>query len=462
MNPEQSKTNILELSKYIVVLSLILNVFAFFFSLMTSNDLISMSLNFSFLVLGLIYFKLTSNTARHDSFMISQVFVIIPAIMTMFNNYLFMNQFYENAIAYSIIFLITPLTFQLYYKFLISIQYLVERPKLNSSKLQSNNVELPGCTMMIATRNEPFDVCKLTFDSANNLSYPNQKKEIIIVDNSDLAHPDLNKWKNYVEEHQSLNNGTTYKFIHRNSTVGFKPKNLDIGMEHVSQPYVMLLDADSTLLPNTLNDVMPHFIKDPKLGFASFLIKGTNFTSGYFAKIGCISQNLLRYTMNLIGKNGFVIFQGHNSIWSKQTLEKIGPWLEEHKGEPMIVEDVAASMRCYFKGFYGKSIWIDSGEWVPTSLKECESMWMRWTYGNLQITHKYFSKIINSNHITFKEKLDIFNQMFSFTTVLTPIFSIIGVLLYKDSYFGLYYVLLLNIPSGLLDTFTLCASKMVT
>ena len=68
--------------------------------------------------------------------------------------------------------------------------------------------------------------------------------------------------------------------------------------------------------------------------------------------------------MNLIGKTGFVIFQGHNSIWSKQTLEKIGPWLEEHKGEPMIVEDVAASMRCYFKGFYGKSIWIDSGDQV--------------------------------------------------------------------------------------------------
>ena len=31
----------------------------------------------------------------------------------------------------------------------------------------------------------------------------------------------------------------------------------------------------------------------------------------------------------------------------------------------MIVEDVAASMRCYFKGFYGKSIWIDSEELQP-------------------------------------------------------------------------------------------------
>ena len=120
MNPKQTKTNILDLSKYIVVLSLILNVFAFFFSLMTSYDLISVGLNFSFLVLGLIYFKLSSNTERHDSFMISQAFVIIPAIMTMFNNYLFMTQFSENAIAYSVIFLLTPLTFQLYYKFLIS------------------------------------------------------------------------------------------------------------------------------------------------------------------------------------------------------------------------------------------------------------------------------------------------------------------------------------------------------
>ena len=36
--------------------------------------------------------------------------------------------------------------------------------------------------------------------------------------------------------------------------------NLDIGMEHVSQPYVMLLDTFYTIT-NTLNDVMPHFIK---------------------------------------------------------------------------------------------------------------------------------------------------------------------------------------------------------
>lgn len=340
-----------------------------------------------------------------------------------------------------------PITYQMYYKAILCFQYLFfKEPKVKQLNIKDDN-ELPSCSIIIATRNEPFDVCKLTFDSAEDLIYPNNKKEIIIVDNSDLSHPDLESWKNYVESYNNKNPNTIYKFIHRNGTKGFKPMNLDIAMKHVTKDYVLLLDADSTMHKETLLKTMPSFVKDPKLGFASLLIKGTNANSSFCAKIGTISQNMLRYSMSLIGQNGFVIFQGHNSIWSKVTLNKIGPWLEEFRGEPMIVEDVAAAVRCYFKGFYGKTIWVDSGEWVPTSLSETESMWMRWTYGGIQIADKYFKEIIKAKLMTFKEKTDVFNQMFSFSNVLTPIFSLLCVLFPQGSWFALAYVALLQIPS---------------
>ncbi|BCD89896.1 hypothetical protein fh0823_00350 [Francisella halioticida] len=246
----------------------------------------------------------------------SLLFIGISALFTILNNYLLLDLF-ESSIIYKILIFVTmPLIFQMYYKLVLCIQYLTFKEPTQEIDNSFSENQLPGCSVLIATRNEPFDVCKLTFDSANQLHYSAHKKQIIVVDNSDLNHQDLEQWRNYVEKQNTLNPDTEYKFIHRNSTVGFKPKNLDIGMEYLNQPYVILLDADSTLKADTLKRVMPEFIKDKKLRFASLLIKGTNDNSSLFAKICCMSQNMLRYTMSLIGHRGFSIFQGHNSIWS--------------------------------------------------------------------------------------------------------------------------------------------------
>ena len=386
--------------------------------------------------LNALYTNSLSN--RPNQKIMASILIGLSTLLTIITLYFYLNtppfETLSDLVLIRLFALLTlPLTFQLYYRVLLSIQYLCfkQPDTLDTRQKQSipTNHECLGCTFLLATRNEPFDVCKLTFDSANQQDYPANKKEIIVVDNSDLNHPDLQKWKDYIESHEALNNGTRYKFIHREGTIGFKPKNLDIAMESVIFEHILLLDADSTLHPHTLHQCMPEFIKDPKLGFASLLIKGTNTHNGLFAKIGCISQNLLRYSMSLIGNNGFVIFQGHNAIWSKKTLNAIGPWLEYHRDEPMIVEDVAAATRCYFHGYYGKTVWCESGEWVPMSMKECESMWMRWTYGGMQIMEKYSSPILKRKNMTFKEKVDILNQMFSFSPTVLLLFAIISVIM---------------------------------
>ncbi|ODN42198.1 glycosyltransferase [Piscirickettsia litoralis] len=426
----------------------------FMATLSIAGPIVTIALLSAILISSLAALQSTSTASTRFSYRYTLYFIGLSTLLTIMTSYFMLpnlsDLFQQNnsAIIGKIITLaFMPLVYQMYYKGILCVQYLFfKEPTLpECSDLDSAN--MPGCSMLIATRNEPFDVCKLTFDSANALIYPDDKKEIIVVDNSDLDHADYLLWKNYVEEHAKNNPKTSYKFIHRNGTEGFKPKNLDIAMEHISQDHVLLLDADSTLKKDTLLKVMPEFIKDNKLGYASLLIKGTNQECNFFSKICCISQNMLRYSMNLIGQTGFVIFQGHNSIWSKKTLEAIGPWLEMHKGEPMIVEDVAAAVRAYFKGFYGKSIWVESGEWVPTSLRECEAMWMRWTYGNMQITHKYIGKICRAATMSFKEKMDILNQMFSFSYILTPIFAILAIIQPHVSAFWLAFMVLTQLPS---------------
>lgn len=87
-------------------------------------------------------------------------------------------------------------------------------------------------------------------------------------------------------------------------------------------------------------------------------------------------------------------------------LDKVGSWTDYYKGNIMITEDILKSAQVYTNGYYGKSLNIKTGEWVPSSLNALESMWMRWTYGTSQVLFKYFREIY-SREISAIEKFDV-------------------------------------------------------
>src|SRR5690606_14726012 len=100
------------------------------------------------------------------------------------------------------------------------------------------------------------------------------------------------------------------------------------------------------------------------------------------------------------------VFEGHNGMLRKDVLDQIGGWTDYHNGHIMITEDIIKSVEIYDKGYYGKSLNIETGEWIPSSLKALESMWVRWNYGTSQVLFKYFRKIY-SQKTTLIEKADI-------------------------------------------------------
>lgn len=121
-------------------------------------------------------------------------------------------------------------------------------------------------------------------------------------------------------ESKHMSDGIVCKFIHRNGVEGFKPRNLDIAMENVSFDYVLFLDADSTLPENALKVGLSEFKKDSKLGFISFLIESTNYSTNLVTKVASIFQNTIRYFNEFVGKYGYCNYQGHNGIWNKKHL----------------------------------------------------------------------------------------------------------------------------------------------
>ncbi|MEM6831324.1 MAG: glycosyltransferase family 2 protein, partial [Bacteroidota bacterium] len=135
-------------------------------------------------------------------------------------------------------------------------------------------------------------------------------------------------------------------------------------------------------------------------------LKATNNNFNDLAQAVAASQDMLRLRMTSRSYGGYKIFEGHNGMWRKKVLDGVGPWTDYYKDNIMITEDILKSAQMYANGYYGKSLNIETGEWVPSSLKALESMWMRWTYGTSQVLFKCFNKIY-SKQVSLVEKFDI-------------------------------------------------------
>ncbi|WP_150463570.1 glycosyltransferase [Francisella sp. XLW-1] len=407
------------------LLSSITALLVFYGLSQAGEDLASIAL-LSLLCCFVIYLFVTSKSRRLN--FVTIVYVCLSFVFVTFVTKAILNVDYGSHPFISILILciLLPTFFLLGYRIILSIHCFIDSLFGRSTSYEGIEQEL-GCSVVITTRNEPFEVCKLTFDSAYQLDYPADKFEIIIVDNSDLDHPDFLKWQDYVSKH-NMKGDVSCKFIHRKGTEGFKPRNLDIAMEHICYDYVLFLDADSTLPKSTLKVGLPEFKKDAKLGFVSFLIESTNYSTNLVTKVASIFQNTIRYFNEFVGKYGYCNYQGHNGIWSKQALMATSKWEEYYRSQVMVTEDIAAGFRCYEAGFNSKPIFLKTGEWVPTSLKEFEKMWLRWSFGGMQVMHKYMSKIISSSNLNFRVKLDMLYLLFKVVASGFPIFALLLVL----------------------------------
>lgn len=271
--------------------------------------------------------------------------------------------------------------------------------------------ERPVITFIIPSYNEPFGVAKMTFDSIVNAPYSG-KKEIIVVDNSkDVRTDDFSNWKNYVEGFESNYPGKHIKakFLYNDEKGKLKPGNLDLAQRSIEAgELVVILDVDSTLPAegDLLERAVSEFQADSRLGSIQFLLKATNSHFNSLTAAIAPSQNLMRLRMISRGYGGYKIFEGHNGMLRRKVLNEVDDWTEYYKGNVIISEDILKSTKLYEKGYYGKSLNIETGEWIPSSLNSLESMWMRWMYGNSQVFFRSFKEIYSKN-ISLIEKFDV-------------------------------------------------------
>jgi cellulose synthase/poly-beta-1,6-N-acetylglucosamine synthase-like glycosyltransferase len=138
--------------------------------------------------------------------------------------------------------------------------------------------EYPFISIFVATHNESLVIDRL-LDSFIALSYPNDRFEVIIVDDS--TDDTYQKIQSRLPDLQNL------KVVHRENRAGWKGGALNIALDVMDKrtSNVLVLDADSILLSDTVERFVSTFIKEQyfykEKGISVLAIQGFPISKSY-------------------------------------------------------------------------------------------------------------------------------------------------------------------------------------
>ncbi len=250
---------------------------------------------------------------------------------------------------------------------------------------KQNNAKriLPSLSVLIPAHNEEKNI-KKTLESVVKANYP--KKEVIVIDDGSK-----DKTAKIVKQFSSK-----YPFIKllRTNHEG-KARALNVGLAKASSEIIILLDADTTIEENALEEIVQPF-SEKNVGASTSTVKvvSTKKILTWFAQVeyaGFYGWNYACDKINAIPVTSpFAAFR-------RDALKKIGGF----KGETA-VEDHDLCMHLKKEGYIIRMAPNAVGNTImPETLKGWLKQRMRWRYGILQVLKEHWDLFLNKKHANF-------------------------------------------------------------
>lgn len=238
--------------------------------------------------------------------------------------------------------------------------------------------------VFIPTVNESVSTLRRTITAATQIWYPN--KTIYVLDDSGRA----------AVQHLAEQLGCTY--LHRPDarTKRFKAANLNYGLHHSQGAYIITIDADHSVRPEIVDDLLGHF-KDPAVAFVAT-------RQGFAVPEGSFNHDHTFYEYMQSGKqaNNAAISCGSGVIYRRSALKAISGFQEWN-----LVEDLYTSFVFHTHGF--RSVYSGqrySRGHAPEDLPTiCKQRWV-WAYDTMRLFVWRFP--IWQRGLTFRQRLHYF------------------------------------------------------
>ncbi len=331
------------------------------------------------------------------------------------------------------------LIFNMLYLVVARVRLTIYR-RLTQETPQRPDADWPRLDALLAVRNEPLDVVLMTVKSVLALDYPPQKLHMVVVDNSDRGTA-LDELTSALDE-LGATTQARLEFIHRDGTDGFKPRNLDIGLEHLDADLILVVDADSTLTPDTAKAAVTRLEADKTLAAAQMPTISTNGSAGFVARGSALFITMLRISVSFLNEaGGFLFYYGHNGMWRRSALDEVAPWEQYYRGQIMVGEDEMLSVLAYADGYEGATVHTLAGDWVPMTIDEFRTTYTRWSYAFCQSLARDGYRLAVSPRATALAKVDELQRMlFILASALLPLLPVTAFFSRSDSALESLYI----------------------
>ena len=244
----------------------------------------------------------------------------------------------------------------------------------------------PRVTVQLPVFNE-MHVVERAIDAACRLSYPRDRLEIQVLDDSTdrttaLARRRARRWRRA---------GVDVSVLRRKRRDGFKAGALAAGLERAKGEFVLILDADFVPDPELLIELLPA-MDDPGVGMAQARWDHLNAGDSWLAR----SQATLldgHFFVEQVGRyrgGRFFNFNGTAGLWRRRALTEAGGW----QGDTL-TEDLDISYRAQMAGWrfvFREDLGVPAE--LPPTPRALLVQQRRWAQGGVQTARKLLPRLL--------------------------------------------------------------------
>jgi cellulose synthase/poly-beta-1,6-N-acetylglucosamine synthase-like glycosyltransferase len=330
------------------------------------------------------------------------------------------------------------LFFSLYFEVFLLVAYLEKRFTRIEPVVMMEG-ELPTVAVVVPCFNEENTV-QLTMNSLLKLDYPDDKLQIIVVDDGSTD----NTWKNL----QAYANNPRVRLFHKEN--GGKHTAMNFALEHTNADLIGCLDADSVVEPDALKRIVPIFLNRKIAAVTPGIHVRTPETM--LQHMQNVEYRLSIFNRWIFAALGSVfITPGPFSFFRSSVLHELGGWKYAHS-----TEDMELALRIQLAGHLianaPKAVVHTA---TPRTLRKLFHQRVRWTYGWLRNAMDYWYMIGNHRYgnlgliVLPTAIISIFTGIYFFTRIafyaLRGLYRLIERVYYGGVHFGspsfeLFYV----------------------
>src|SRR6187399_2540736 len=246
--------------------------------------------------------------------------------------------------------------------------------------------ELPVVTVQLPIYNEATVVQRL-LEAAGRLSYPRDKLEIQVLDDSEdetrvLAESMVNRLRD---------TGLDISYVRRPSRAGYKAGALDHGLRRSRGELIAIFDADFVPPSDFLLATVGHF-REPDVGMVQcrwgHLNRDASMLTGLQALMldgHHLVENRARYAAGC-----YFNFSGTGGIWRVDAIHEAGGWQHD-----TLTEDLDLSYRAQLVGwrFVYRADVLTPSE-LPEDMSAFRAQQFRWAKGTVQTARKLLATVL--------------------------------------------------------------------